>query len=241
MADAGFWGALTGVTDVKAIDVRFIGALMGRYVLETRAMLPGVQIFACRLQSISVRQVVASAPVRGHVGEGITVHFQPFGTIRGSIARHIEGGFCMDIDADDEERQKLASKIDWYKKRTFAGLTDKRQHKRFMPREPRSAVVMADGNVLPCLVIDLSASGAAVSADIDPMLGEPLAIGKAVGRVVRKLEVGFAVQFTTALEQQVVEEMVRAPDEWKRAMHSLELAEQEELARDTPEPIYAEA
>jgi len=107
---------------------------MGRYVLESRIRLPGVQIFACRLQSISARQVVASAPVPGHIDEGITVHFQPFGTIRGAIGRHIEGGFCMDIDADDEERQKLASKIDWYKKRTFAGIEDKRQHRRVMPR-----------------------------------------------------------------------------------------------------------
>lgn len=227
---------------MKATDVRFIGPVMGRYVLESRIRLPGVQIFACRLQSISARQVVASAPVPGHIDEGITVHFQPFGTIRGAIGRHIEGGFCMDIDADDEERQKLPSKIDWYKKRTFAGLTDKRQHKRFMPREPRSAVVMADGSVLPCLVIDVSASGAAVSADVDPALGEPLAIGKVVGRVVRKLEVGFAVQFTSPQDQQTVEEMLRAPEEWKRAMRALELAEQGELAEDSlPEPIYAKA
>ena len=200
---------------------------MGRYVLESRVRLPGVQIFACRLQSISVRHIVASAPVPGHVEEGVTIHFQPFGTLRGAVGRHIDGGFCMEIEADDEEREKLASKIDWYKKRTFAGVTDKRQHRRFMPREPRSAIVMANGTVLPCLVIDVSASGAAVSADIDPPLGEPLAIGKVVGRVVRKLEVGFAVQFATQQDQLTVEEMLRAPDEWQRAMRSIEMAEEE--------------
>ena len=236
-------GDLTGINDVKATDVRFIGPVMGRYVLESRVRLPGVQIFACRLQSISARQVVASAPVPGRLEEGVTVHFQPFGTIRGMVGRHIDGGFNMEIDADDEERDKLASKIDWYKKRTFAGLTDKRQHKRFMPREPRSAIVMADGIVLPCLVIDVSASGAAVSADIDPPLGEPLAIGKVVGRVVRKLEVGFAVQFTSPQDQQTVEEMLRAPDEWKRAMRCIEMAEADEamLASISPPPVYAKA
>lgn len=191
---------------------------MGRYALASRMRLAGVHIFACRLQSISVSRVVAAAPVPGSPGEKITVNFEPFGTLRGVVERHIDDGFVMEIDADDEDRQKLANKIEWYKKRTFAGLTDKRQHRRFMPREPRSAVVLGNGDVLPCLVIDISASGAAVSADLDPQLGEPLAVGRVVGRVVRKLEVGFAVQFVAEQEPEVVEEMLRAPDEWQRAM-----------------------
>jgi hypothetical protein len=195
---------------------------MGRYALASRMRLAGVQIFACRLQSISVSRVVAAAPVPGSPGEKITVNFEPFGTLRGVVERHIDDGFVMEIDADDEDRQKLANKIERYKKRTFAGLTDKRQHRRFMPREPRSAVVLGNGDVLPCLVIDISASGAAVSADLDPQLGEPLAIGRVVGRVVRKLEVGFAVQFVAEQEPEVVEEMLRAPDEWQRAMRAQE-------------------
>jgi hypothetical protein len=195
---------------------------MGRYALASRMRLAGVQIFACRLQSISVSRVVAAAPVPGSPGEKITVNYEPFGTLRGVVERHIDDGFVMEIDADDEDRQKLANKIEWYKKRTFAGLTDKRQHRRVMPREPRSAVVLGNGDVLPCLVIDISASGAAVSADLDPQLGEPLAIGRVVGRVVRKLEVGFAVQFVAEQEPEVVEEMLRAPDEWQRAMRAQE-------------------
>ena len=207
---------------------------MGRYALASRMRVAGVQIFACRLQSISPHRVVAAAPVPGSVEEKITVNFEPFGMLRGRVARHIEDGFVMEIEADDDERQKLANKIEWYKKRTFAGVTDKRQHRRFMPREPRSAIVLGTGGVLPCLVIDISASGAAVSADIDPQLGEPLAIGRLVGRVVRKLEVGFAVQFMTEQEPDVVEEMLRAPDEWHRAMRL-----QEEQAAEEAAAAYA--
>lgn len=203
---------------MKAANIRFIGTVMGRYALESRVRLPGVQIFACRLQSISPHQIVAAAPVPGRVGERITVNFEPFGTIRGAIARHVDDGFVMDIEGDDEERWKLAGKIDWYKRRTFAGIGDKRQHRRFMPRDPRSAMVLSCGDILPCLVIDMSASGAAVSADHTPELGEPLAIGRIVGRVVRMLEVGFAVQFMTAQEQKSVEDLLRAPEEWHRAM-----------------------
>jgi len=218
---------------VKAANIRFIGPVMGRYALESRMRLPGVQIFACRLQSISPRQVVAAAPVPGRIGERITVNFEPFGTVRGAIGRHIEDGFVMDVEGDDEERWRLAAKIEWYKKRTFAGVGDKRQHRRFMPRDPRSAIVLAGGQMLPCLVIDMSASGAAVSADHTPELGEPLAIGRVVGRVVRKLEVGFAVQFVTAQEQEIIEELLRAPDEWHRAM----LIKEAEAEAATVDPL----
>jgi len=70
---------------------------------------------------------------------------------------------------------------------------------------------------MPCLVIDLSSSGAALSADYEPEIGEPLAVGKVVSRVARRLDVGFAVQFVSPIERQYVEQMVRAPEEWERA------------------------
>jgi hypothetical protein len=41
----------------------------------------------------------------------------------------------------------------------------------------------------------MSASRAAVSADIVPDIGTPLAVGKVVSRVIRRLDDGFAVRF----------------------------------------------
>jgi hypothetical protein len=205
---------------IKTADVRFIGPVIGSYTLESRVRGMGLQIFALRVQSISPTALVASAPVTGSVGEQVSAHFAPFGPVRGVNERHIEGGFCVDVDMPPDERSLLASRIEWYKKRTFQGLSDKREHRRFMPREPKSAVVFADGTVMPCLVIDLSASGAAVSADVDPPLNAALALGKLVCRVVRKLDVGFAVQFMQPQDREMLEEVVQAPEDWARAMRA---------------------
>ena len=205
----------------RLADVRFIGPVMGRYTLASRAKSPGIQIFALRLQSISPTMMVASAPVRGKIAETVTAHFLPFGNVRGPVSRHVDGGFVVDIEGGDDDRRRLSARIDWFKKRTFAGVTDKREHHRFMPREPRSAVLLHSGVVMPCLVIDLSSSGAALSADYEPEIGEPLAVGKVVSRVARRLDVGFAVQFVSPIERQFVEEMVRAPEDWERATASV--------------------
>lgn len=230
------WGSV--VLGTSHTDVRFIGPVMGRYTLASRARLPEPQVFALRLQSISPIMMVASGPVNGHIGEAITAHYQPFGHVRGTIVRHIEGGFVVDIDDDPRYQTRLAARIRWYKKRTFDGLPEKRSHVRFMPREPKSAVVLHDGTVLPCLVIDLSCSGAAVSADHVPVTGEALAIGKLVCRVVRTLDVGFAVRFVEGVDRDDVEEAIRAPEEWERAMRARygeDLAPAREVLAPPPE------
>lgn len=214
----------------RTADIRFIGPVMGRYTLESRIRPSGVQTFALRLQSISPHQMIAAAPVGGDIGETVTAHIVPFGNIRGAISRHLEGGFAVDIDLMPEQRRRLAARIQWYKKRVFSGVTDKREHARFMPREPKSAIVLHDGVVLPCLVIDLSSSGAALSVDYDPKIGEPMAVGRVVGRVVRKFDVGFAIQFIAEYDRDAIEELIRAPDEWEKAMLQQRTRATEEVA-----------
>lgn len=186
--------------------MRFIGALAGRYALPDRRPGDGskIPVYACRLCSISTRLLVAVGPVVGKEGETVSSHFNEFGMLRGRIARRLASGFVAELQMNDIEREKLAAKIDWQKRHVHAQLPDKREHKRFLPRDPRSSIVLADGQSLPCFVIDVSRSGAAVSAHHWPAIGTPMALGRVIGRVVRHLEVGFALQF---LQPQEVEEL----------------------------------
>jgi hypothetical protein len=58
-----------------------------------------------------------------------------------------------------------------------------------------TTLALADGSIHSCRVIDVSPSGVAVSSDIQPPVGTPLAIGGCVGRVIRAFQNGFAVKF----------------------------------------------
>ena len=62
-------------------------------------------------------------------------------------------------------------------------------------------MTLADGSFYPCLIIDVSMSGIAVSSEIQPPIGTPLAIGACVGRVIRHLPNGFAVKFVKKQER----------------------------------------
>lgn len=194
-------------------DVRFIGAVAGRYMLSERRVGENgkIPVYACRLCSVSTRLSVVVAPVVGAEGESITAHFDEFGILRGRISRKLPSGFVMDLILSDAERNRLGGKIVWQKKRSIEQVPDKREHKRIPPRDPRTTLTLGDGSQLPCFVIDISQSGVAVSAEIWPGLGTPMAIGKLVGRVVRYLDVGFALRFIQLQELDQLEILMAPP------------------------------
>lgn len=196
-------------------DVRFIGAVAGRYALpERRGEEEGkAPVYACRLCSISTRLAVVVGPVIGKEGETVTTHFEEFGILRGKVSRKLPSGFVLDLILSDAERNKLGAKIIWQKKRVHEQVPDKREHKRMLPRDPRTIITLADGVQLPCFVMDISQSGVAVSADIWPSIGTPMAVGRLVGRVVRYLDVGFALQFIEPQDAEHLEALMAPPAE----------------------------
>lgn len=199
-------------------DILHVGAVTGRYVLGGRTSMLGVNVFACRLRSITPHSFVAAAPVVGKVGDVITASFGPFGKLHGRISRHVVDGFAVELDGNPDERAELAVRIDAFRDRVWTGVADKRAEKRFMPSDPRSVVILADGVVMPCLVVDYSASGAAVSADVAPLIGQKLSVGQVAGHVVRIFDVGFAVHFDSLQRGDDVEELLAAPEEWRDAV-----------------------
>lgn len=85
---------------------------------------------------------------------------------------------------------------------------DMRTHKRIVPEASHSTLIFPDGSMLGCFVIDLSASGVAVSADIVAEIGTVLAVGKVTGTVVRHFTEGFAVQFKQLQNPSLIEQLV---------------------------------
>jgi len=216
------------MTELETDGIAQISSVAGRYVLGNHPRRPGVNVFACRLRSISPTGFVASAPVIGAVGESVWATFAPFGTLRGHITRHVADGFAVAFDGADEA---LATRIDAFRHKTWHGLSDKRADKRFMPAEPRSVIILDDGSVLPCLIVDYSASGAAVSADTHPAIDALVTVGHVPARVVRHFDVGFAVRFETMQPADEIEELLEAPQEWRQAVAVLP-----PLHIDTSEP-----
>jgi hypothetical protein len=201
--------ALQNPDDIAIVDrrsVRTTASIGGRYVLANRRnMRAERREFACRTVSISTEAVALIGPVKGAIGERVIAHFDELGKLEGQVVRLIPDGFVMSVVMPDDRRTRLASRIDWLDKHKNFRLPDDRKHKRVIPKTPQSTVMLADGSVLGCFVIDMSVSGVAVSADINPQLGDVLAVGKIIGRVVRLFPEGFALRFIELQSPELLE------------------------------------
>ena len=178
--------------------------LLGRYMLADRREFP------CQVVNMSPGGIAIVAPVSGDPGERVIAYVDHLGRLEGKIARLLDTGFAMTVEATLRKRDKLAAQLTWLANRNILNLPEDRRHGRFIPRKAMARLILPNGNNVTCRIIDLSESGAAVaiSPELRPVVGAMVTIGKATGRVVRQIEDGFAVEFTRLQHPDFIEENV---------------------------------
>jgi hypothetical protein len=178
--------------------------LLGRYMLADRREFP------CQVVNMSPGGIALVAPVSGDPGERVIAYVDHLGRLEGKIARLLDTGFAMTVEATLRKRDKLAAQLTWLANRQILNLPEDRRHGRFIPRKAMARLILPNGNNVTCRVIDLSESGAAISIspELRPVVGAMVTIGKATGRVVRHIEDGFAVEFTRLQHPDFIEENV---------------------------------
>lgn len=197
------------VTANRRHNTRIIISVPGTFMLADHRNACGERrIFPCRAVNISPQAIAFAAPVRGRIGERAFASVDRLGKFKGSVIRLLEGGFVMSIVATEAQRAKLGAKISWFDQYKNFDVEDQRADARFVPANPKSRIVFADARSEDCFVLDLSASGAAVSALTVPSIGTVLALATIVGRVVRHFDGGFAVQFIERQHPQHLEARV---------------------------------
>ena len=188
----------------RAVDV----TVSGSYSLPRWYDCEGkLRSFACRTKRVSPFRMIVDVPVVGKVGERLTSYFQDFGEFQCTISATMKSGFLMELDMTRARRAWMSEKLTWLeKKQKDASVQEFRHDARFVPQVSHTVLTLADGNIHPCFIIDVSTAGVAVSSEYDPPLGTPLAVGACVGRVMHKFEHGFAVRLA---EKQHRDDLVR--------------------------------
>jgi hypothetical protein len=166
--------------------------LLGRYMLSDRRDFP------CQVIDMSPGGMAIVVPVLGTPGERVIAYVDHLGRLEGKITRLLDNGFAMTIAATARKRDKLAAQLTWLANRQILNLPEDRRHGRFVPRITLARLILPNGTNVSCRIIDLSASGTAVaiSPELRPAVGAAVTIGKTLGRVVRHIEDGFAIEFT---------------------------------------------
>lgn len=200
------------------IALHGIATVAGRYVIGAQPTHPGINLFACRLRMIGSDGLRVTAPVIPQIGEPVSASFTSFGTLSGIVSRQFEDGFEMQFEQDDHARDALNVKITAFSEKLWTTTSDRRAAQRVMPSNPRTVIARPDNWSQPCLIVDYSVSGAAVSAAFQPAVGEIVTVGKVTGEVVRLFDFGFAVRFFEPQSADSIEGLLEAPQEWRDVM-----------------------
>lgn len=178
--------------------------LLGRYMLVDRREFP------CQVINMSPGGLALLGPGIGNVGERVVAYLDHIGRVEGKITRIIDNGFAMTVGATPRKRDKLAAQLTWLANRQILNLPEDRRHDRIVPRNPLAVLELEDGIRVQCRIIDLSMSGAAISAERKPPVGSRVTLGRVQAKVVRHLEEGFALEFTHAQLPDSLEDNVTA-------------------------------
>jgi hypothetical protein len=181
----------------RRTEVRIAVSLSGTIVFVDRCDAGGKSLtLDCRVVNMSPSAIAVASALEVSVGERATLRLEQFGEFRGAVIRRLRGGFVLKIEQTADESEALAFRINWFDKIKNHDAPERRRAKRVIPRNRHSQLTWPDGRIEACLILDISASGAAVSAQTLPEIGTALALGRLVGRVVRLFKGGFAIQFT---------------------------------------------
>jgi hypothetical protein len=201
-------------------EARFIGDVPGCFVfLERSGREWEAQTFPFSARSISSSRAVIGADTAVRRGERIALRFDTVGIRRGIVERPIAGGFIVSFVETMSADVAVDARISWLNRKTRGRAEDRRQHKRVLPRDPDATLILGTDNLVECRILDMSRSGVAVKAPVQPPVGYLLAVGSVAGRVVRHFEGGFAVRFVELQDLSTLEALMTL-----RTVHQKRLA-----------------
>lgn len=189
-------------------DKRLICDIPGRYYI-TKADKPSQKVARhCQVKRICERALTLFGQPEGDVGDRVTVATENFGLLVGRLERRIGPMIMVELEMDDIKRAKLAKKVSWLQRKRVYQLSENRSSNRYEPQNQLSSILLADGHWEECLIADISVTGAAIIAERQVFVGDVVALGSVVSRVVRHTENGFAVKFITQQELSTLEAAV---------------------------------
>jgi hypothetical protein len=163
--------------------------LSGRFMRENREEYP------CEVVQMSAGGMVLHAPVSCAIGERIVAYLDHVGRVEGIVVRRLEGGFAARILASASKRERIVNLLTWLINQRVLGLSDERKYERVVPRISASKLVLPNGDVHNCRVLDVSLSGASIACEIKPPVDTVVVLGRMRGRVVRHHDQGVAIKF----------------------------------------------
>ncbi len=149
----------------------------------------------CELISLSGGGATLKSECELPLGKHMVLYIEGFGRYEGTTILQ-SGAPMLSFTIGDLKRKRLIEMLHMFVSRGMR-VPDVHQYAR-APTSCIGEIVRENGDRLPCDILDISLDGASLKTEGRPSIGEVVALGRSLGRVVRHHRSGIAIQYVRA-------------------------------------------
>jgi hypothetical protein len=151
----------------------------------------------CRTADLSPGDVRLSSAILPDVGHRVVLYLEGFGRLSGSVARRCgEAEVAIVFEQSNHKREKMAEALTLAMNKSIPGLEEIERRVPEIQEGRLARIEFETGEVLEGEVLDFSLAGMTIrTAKAPPPLGAWVRVGNSYGRVARRVEGGFAIDF----------------------------------------------
>jgi hypothetical protein len=156
---------------------------------------------ACELVNLSGGGAALKSERELSPGKHMVLYIEGFGRYEGTIVLHGGGMPALNFTIGELKRKRLVEMLHQFVSQgpqAASELTELRRYVR-SPTAPRDEIVRQNGERMACDILDISLDGASLKTEGRPSIGEVIALGRCLGRVVRHHRNGIAIQYVRAV------------------------------------------
>jgi hypothetical protein len=166
-----------------------------RVNLPGRLFTPGdAREARCQVCDLSPGGAAISCEISPATGTQVVLYVDGFGRFEGHVTRPDDSSFGVLFSCTALKRERTAEQLTLFLNKSLVDETVLRRHER-TNHKGFAKFTRADGQIVHCEVMDISASGVSLKTDVRPAIGEFVLIAQMAGRIARHHEQGIGVEF----------------------------------------------
>jgi hypothetical protein len=127
-------------------------------------------------------------------GKHMVLYIQGFGRYEGTTLLHASGKPALSFTIGELKRKRLLELLHQFVSRGLPESMTLHDSSR-APSVVKDEIVRENGQRLPCRILDISLDGVSLKTDEKPEIGEIVALGRSLGKVVRHHRFGIAIEY----------------------------------------------
>jgi hypothetical protein len=153
---------------------------------------------SCELINLSGGGATLKSECELPPGKHMVLYIEGFGRYEGTTVLDSSGTPALNFTIGELKRKRLTEMLHQFVSRGLPGITELRGYARSLSSYS-GEIVRENGDRLRCDVLDISLDGASLKTEGRPSIGEVVALGRSLGRVVRHHRHGIAIQYVRAV------------------------------------------